>query len=293
VNNNFLLEKVDGHRIALFSRGKLEPMKTKFKSVINAAHNSLVGSLCAGAVMLLGSDVQATTVITPNGQASVEGNVNNVFPFSLGQDIGEVPSGTQRYQQVYSASDFAALAAGGEYITQIAFRPDDNVGAAFSSTLPSIRIDLSTVSVGPDALSTTFAGNVGANDTIVYGGATGAALSLSSSFTGPVGGPKQFDIIINLTTPFFYNPAAGNLLLDVRNFGGGTTANFDTEDFSGDSVSRVTTMGSGVGSATADLADSDGLVTQFTTVVPEPGTMALAALGGASLLLFRRRKLVT
>lgn len=241
--------------------------------------------------MLLGSDVQATTVITPNGQASVEGNSDNAFPFDIGQDVGEAPSGTQRYQQVYSASDFAALTAGGEYITQIAFRPDGIAGGAFSTTLSSIRIDLSTVSAGPDALSTTFADNVGANDTIVYGGATGAALSLSSSFTGPVGGPKDFDIIINLTTPFLYNPAAGNLLLDIRNFGGGTTTFFDAEDILGDSVSRVVTMGSGIGSATADLADSLGLVTQFTTVVPEPGTMALAALGGALLLLFRRRNL--
>jgi len=240
--------------------------------------------------MLPGFGVQAITIITPNGQASVEGTANNSFPFNLGNDPGEVPSGTQRYQQVYAASDFAALMAGGEFITQIAFRPDTVFGGAFSSVLPGIRIDLSTVPTVPDALSATFANNVGANDTIVYGGATGAALALSSSFTGPAGGPKDFDIIINLTSPFFYNPAMGNLLLDVRNFGGGTTTVFDAVDISGDPVSRVTTMPSGVGSATADLADSLGLITRFTTVVPEPGTMFLAALGSASLLLLRRRK---
>jgi len=48
-----------------------------------------------------------------------------------------------------------------------------------------------------------FANNVGADDTIVYGGLTGAPLSLSSSFTGPAGQPKAFDIFINPTTPFF------------------------------------------------------------------------------------------
>ena len=250
----------------------------------------LIGAFCAGAVILLGSGAQAMIFVTPNAQASVEGNGNNTFPFGIGNDPYEVPSGTQRYQQVYSASDFAALAPGGEYITQIAFRPDATFGAAFSTTLPDIRIDLSTASASPDALSTTFANNVGADDTIVYGGATGAALSLSSSFTGPAGGPKDFDIIINLTTPFFYDPAAGNLLLDVRNFGGGSIPVFDAQDALFDSVSRVYTGFSGVGSATADHADSTGLVTRFTTVVPEPGTMLLAALGGASLFLLRQKR---
>jgi len=39
----------------------------------------------------------------------------------------------------------------------------------------------------------------------------------------------------------------------------------------------------------ANSGNEDLIMTQ-ATVVPEPGTMALAALGGASLLLFRRRK---
>jgi len=264
-------------------------MKLQSASVFSG-QAQLIASFCAGTVMLLGSAAQAATVIAPNGLASLEGDINNVFPFSLGQVASEVPSGTQRYQQIYAASDFTALAAGGEYITQIAFRPDAGGGGVFSSTLPSIRIDLSTASTAPNALSTTFANNVGADDTIVYGGVTGAPLSLSSSFTGPVGGPEAFDIIINLATPFLYNPAAGNLLLDVRNFGGGITTIFDAEN-TDPSISRVCTMGSGVGSATADLADNYGLVTLFTTVVPEPGTMALAVLGSSSVFLFRRRKL--
>lgn len=41
-----------------------------------------------------------------------------------------------RYQQIYAAGEFSALSPGGEFITQIAFRPDAVVGAAFSSTLP-------------------------------------------------------------------------------------------------------------------------------------------------------------
>ena len=119
---------------------------------------------------------QAATITTPNGQTAAEGKDANCLPFSLGQDVGDIPSGVERYQQVYSASEFASLASGGEFITQIAFRPDVASGAAFTSTLPSIRIDLSTTTSAPDLLSTSFAGNSGGDDSIVYGGASGAAL---------------------------------------------------------------------------------------------------------------------
>ena len=187
---------------------------------------------------------------------------------------------SERYQQVYAANQFSGLSPGGEYITQIAFRPNADNGFAFSTVLPSIRIDLSTVATGPDALSSLFANNVGVDDTIVYGGSSGSSLSLSSSFTGPATGPKNFDITINLTTPFFYNPAAGNLLLDVRNFGGGTATflYFEYLNAAGDAISRVGTYNSGnVTSTSADFADSGGLVTRFTTVAPEPSVISLIA----------------
>ena len=105
-------------------------------------------------------------------------------------------------------------------ITQIAFRPDATFGQAFSLVIANIQIDLSTTLAAPDALSDTLDGNVGADDKVVYAG----PLGISSSFTGPAGGPKAFDIIINLTTPFFYYPSSGNLLLDVRNFSGASPA---------------------------------------------------------------------
>jgi hypothetical protein len=111
-------------------------------------------------------------------------------------------------------------------ITQIAFRPDAFLGRAFSGILPDIQINLSTITLGADGLSLVFANNLGLNDTIVF---ARGPLSLSSNFSGPVGGPMDFDVVITLTTPFFYDPAAGNLLMDVRNFGGGTTTVLDAE----------------------------------------------------------------
>jgi hypothetical protein len=66
--------------------------------------------------------------------------------------------------------------------------------------------------------------------------------------------------LIPLTTPFWYNPAAGNLLLDVRNSGGGSSASFDAVSTTSDSVSRVFGSVTNVTGSTNSL----GLVTEFT-----------------------------
>jgi len=218
----------------------------------------------------------AQQVVVPNSLASVEGNANSGFPFNL--DSFSLTS--QRYQEVFAASEFAAL-TGLADITQIAFRPDASFGAAFSSTLPDIQIDLSTTSMVPDGLSSTFADNIGPDDTVVY---ARGPLALSSAATGPPGAPDNFDILINLTTPFLYDPTAGNLLLDVRNFGAGSTTQMNAEDTFGDGISSVYTFTGDVNSAVGDQNNSLGLVAQFTfmpAAVPEPG--ALVFLAGATV----------
>jgi hypothetical protein len=225
--------------------------------------------------VLVAASVSYADTIVPSAVGSIEGNANNGFPFN----IGEFGITSQRYQQVYVASEFSGTVT----ITGIAFRPDASEGAAFSSTLNNVQIDLSTTSAPVDGLSSTFALNVGANVTTVRSG----SLPLSSSFTGPAGGPKNFDIVIPFTTPFLYNPALGNLLLDVRNFSGGVTTQFDAQTAS-DTTSRL--FSSPV-SATIGNADTLGLVTKFqttqTTVVPEPGSLLLLATGLAVGLVSR------
>ena len=243
---------------------------------------AMVAIACtAGAVLPLRADV----IVVPNGLAAVEGNSNNAFPFNIAN-----PS--QRYQQVFGASDFAVL-SGPQLITQIAFRPDAVTGNAFSSTLPDVQINFSTTSRAPDALSSTFADNVGSDDSVVFSG----PLSLSSSDTGPAAGPKNFDIVINLTTPFLYDPGTGNLLFDVRNFGGGRTTQFDAHEVFLDSVSRLWSVSSNGVNDTTGSSDSSGLVARFTTqavttAIPEPSSLALLSLGALSLAGcgWRRRK---
>ena len=238
---------------------------------------------------------QAVTVVSPSSLQNVEGDAYNSYPFNISNPPNPAtPLNSQRYQQVYAATDFGSLSEP-HLITRISFRPDATLGSAFASTLPDIQINFSTTTKAPDQLSSTFSNNVGADDTVVY---NRGSLTLASAFTGAAGGPKAFDINIDLTTPFLYNPTAGNLLLDVRNFGGGTTTFFDAQSTIGDPVSRSYSVAAGVNSTTANGVDSVGLVTQFTltpTAVPfefSPGMglLAVGAWGAFSHLKSQQQK---
>jgi hypothetical protein len=185
---------------------------------------------------------------------------------------------------VFSAVDFAPW-AGVVLIDEIALRPDAGTGQAFAGTLPLVQIDLSTTSMAPDALSTLFANNLGANNTTVFSG----PLSLSSADSGPPAGPKDFDIIIPLATPFLYDFTAGNLLVDIRHFGGGPAlTQFDAENTLGDSMSRVRSGPSTTAvSSASGVADTAALVVRFNgqaVPVPEPATVLFVGVGLATLM---------
>ena len=252
------------------------PIYTEVSKRTNVSKLLAIGACCA---FLAGGSSASAQVFAPGNAATTEGNASSFFPF----DIGAFGGTSQRFQQLYTAPLFAALPAGGARITDVTFRVDGSNGAAFSATLPSIRIDLSTTSVADDALSSTFASNVGANNTTVYGAATGSALSISSSATTTANGTKSFDINIHFTTPYLYNPSLGNLLMDVRYFdsGGVATSVFDASSTTGDGISTVASAFNGSVNDATGTGQTNGLVTEFTTAaVPEPATW----LGGALVL---------
>lgn len=218
-------------------------MVTRSKAVIRFSTLAVALLVLAGSAWALASG----SVTTPGNVTTVEGNSDNLYPFN-GEPI--------RYQQVIAATEFSG---GAGWIKQIALRPDGASGNAFSETLTNVQINLSTTATAPNNISKTFAQNIGKDETVVYSG----ALPLSSAFSGPDGGPMDFDIVITLQTPFWYDSTAGNLLLDVRNFSGGKTSQLDAQD-APDTTSRVWSLD--VNSPTATQTDpypSAGLVLRF------------------------------
>jgi acid phosphatase len=209
-------------------------------------------------------------IIVPNNLSTTQGNTGNLFPLFSSKPI--------RYQQVFAKSQFSRFAAGGDMINSIAFRAHAP-GVSFSGSVPQLQVRLSTTSKNPDALSSTFAGNIGADDTQVFSGPLTVAINNSASPSAV----NTFDIVITFTTPFHYNPATGNLLVDIQNIQGGTEVppldqEIDATNAWGDPVSRVYNYGDASAVAagqTGTTAENDtvGLVTQFgttTNAVPSP-----------------------
>jgi hypothetical protein len=158
-----------------------------------------------------------------------------------------------RLQNVYSSTVFPAGKV--LMIRELRYRPSAIFGNAFSATIADLQINLSTTQAAVDGLSATFADNVGTNDTVVFNG----SVDVSSAFTGPSGGPKDFDIVIRLSTSFRYDPAEGNLLIDYRNRSGSTAALIDAGVNNG--ASRVFAIGAN--STVAQAVDQGAEVVQL------------------------------
>lgn len=182
------------------------------------------------------------------------------LPFAISAD--GTAHYTSRYQQIYTGTFFPVASV----ITRIGFMS--------VSTLPpgNITYDLSiafgTTARMPSAPGTEFVSGA----TPVFSGSVLASLT-------PAAG--DFDFSINLSTPFLYDPAAGNLLLEVTVIsatgtpGTGLSGAFGA-DF-GEPGMGILFVGKAPVESNAHL----GLVTQFTTApVPEPGVAGLALAGG-------------
>jgi len=207
-------------------------------------------------------------------------STGNCFP------LGCAYSGT--YQQVYSSSAFSSPIT----ITGLEFFNTRFNSSATAMNSGTWTIDLSTTSANWNTLSSTFASNIGAGDKTVFNG----NLSQSWAFGDT--------LAINFMTPFLYNPADGNLLMDV-NVSGATQPGgpifFDTNGFNNGGFDGNTIMGrvfcGSCGGATTGFVNSGyGLVTGFNSSVPEPSSVvllvAVVARVGAKLRQASRRTAV-
>ena len=212
-------------------------------------------------------ELHAAVVVVPNSLATNDGN---------GTSTSTEGPASVRWLQIYDASQFGALSEP-SVLTQFAYRPDTIVGESGPRSL-TLQIYASTTSRSVADLSTTFAENLGANNTLVF---DGTLILATGNLPGP-GNTRQFDYVFPFATPFLYDPAAGNLVLDFQIVANGSAVTFDT--VSGDSATgRVFAFGSST-ATTGDFRDSH--VTQFT-FAPEPSSVALLALGAAGFLCRR------
>jgi hypothetical protein len=214
------------------------------------------------------TDLRAQVIVVPNGLATNDGN---------GFGTSTAGFASVRWLTIHDASQFGAL-SGPSFLTQFAYRPDRIVDQSGPRSL-TLQIYASTTSRSVADLSTTFAENVGPNNTLVFNGTVNLT---TGNLPGP-GNTRQFDYLFPFTTPFLYDPAAGNLVLDLQIQANGSAVTFDT--VSGDpAIGRLFAFGSSTAS-TGEFRDSH--VTQLI-FVPEP-TVAVSVLFGLGLLIAKRK----
>lgn len=192
----------------------------------------------------------------------------NYFPFG-----GGFGTGGTRYQQAYAASDFSGIGAP-FLITGVDFL--NGSGKLAPSTY---SLYFSTITAGIDSLSdVNFDANRGADNTLFASLTLAGTAPPTLTFSG---------------TPFFYNPAHGNLLMDIVVSPGGVDASsgFGALYLSSSNAFGIFSRYHNFGTVTTGW----GLVTQFDyQVVPEPAVTTLICvsvlLGGTFARRARRVK---
>ena len=230
-------------------------MKNSFFK-LSQSGRSCIGSACILAVLLgacVTPELRAQVVVVPNVLATNDGNSSGTAP------AGPAPV---RWLQIHDASQFGAL-SGPSLLTQFAYRPDRILGQSGPRAW-ILRLHASTTRRSVAGISTTFADNLGTNTTLVFDGTVNVR---TGNLPGP-GNTRQFDYVVPFTTPFLYDPAAGNLVLDlqIEENGPQAPATFDTVLSPDPAIGRVLAIGSST--ATTGTIWAYSQVTQFTFALP-------------------------
>jgi hypothetical protein len=154
-----------------------------------------------------------------------------------------------------------------DFYDTLVFNPGQHISDAIYT------LSLSTTSKAVNGLDTTnLNNNVGANNTQVYSHFRNDPVALGDT------------IRFILDTPFDYDPSQGNLLLDIQRPMAGPLTFLFLDAMNGtfdNQSSRAHDYGAGF--------EGFGLVTGFeyapSPAVPEPASLALAAIGGLGLVL--------
>jgi hypothetical protein len=137
---------------------------------------------------------------------------------SFGSSSSSFPwnSNPQRIQYQYGPGDIATDRP--LFIQHLSWRPES--AGAFGPASFTCTIDLSTSAVAVGAITPAFNNNHGADRSRVFDG------TFSVPFLPNNADPRKFPITVKLDQPFYYDPANGPLLVDIRmlSANGNTTA---------------------------------------------------------------------
>jgi hypothetical protein len=184
-----------------------------------------------------------------------------------------------RHQGIIHRSEFDALPVGGAWLTEIRFRPDGAVPVGEVASFGRVQWSLSVTQVDPLNISSTFANNITGTPVVVYN----AAWSSTVTNPNPPGAEiRPFDFRLPLETPYFYNPADGNLLMDIifemPGSGVNNLARFDLDASNAFSEKRRDIWSGPLGvDSPMSTAGTFTAINEFV-FIPEPSTFALTAL---------------
>lgn len=226
----------------------------------------------------------AAGLVVPAANETTEGDSN---------DIGLLYTNAVTTVVVISASELTSI-PDGSLITSISWRLDDSANSdqpAGDRNFSAFDVYLGEAAVTPSSMVNTVANNyTSGTRTEVRSGSLNVASDSIDAGDGTGGATAPFDFEITFDSAYAYN--GGDLVLEYSHTGSGQGfVAFDGLTIPGPTtINQFVTLGYG---ATSAFQDSSVAIPQLTYVapipVPEPSTALFGILGGAALLLRRRR----